>query len=150
MGNRRGKFGGGGDSGIGDLETLRERVLDHPDEEDEVAGISNDNSSTAETGPIKVLVRPEVIIKQDGIGRTGGIVLGVVSGLALGLAGMTLAMMVMRDDDQRAAADKRHAEVMEQMRKTETEARMVQYYLQDPSFRTKAELEEWARFKGKE
>ena len=142
MGNRRGKFGGGGDSGIGDLETLRERVLDHAEDEDAVSGDDIDN--TAYTGPIKVVVR------QDGIGRTGGIVLGVVAGLALGLAGMTLSMMILRDTDQREASDKRHAEVMDQMRKTETEARMVQYYLQDPSFRTKAELEEWARFKGKE
>lgn len=66
------------------------------------------NDSTAYTGPIKVIVR------QDGIGRTGGIVLGVVAGLALGLAAMSLVLMLLRDNDLRT-----------QMRKTETEYRVV-------------------------
>ena len=84
MGNRWGKFGIGSDPGDSDLELLRERVLDHADDEDAVSGNDIDNSSS--TGPIKV------VVKQDGIGRTGGIVLGVFAGCAFGVAIMTLVI----------------------------------------------------------
>ena len=39
MGNRGSKFGGGSDFGIGDIETLRERVLDHAEAEDAIDGL---------------------------------------------------------------------------------------------------------------
>lgn len=80
MGGSRSEFGAGSGSSDSDLERFRENVLDHPG--DEVAG--NDNSSRAETGPVKV------IVKQDGIGRTGGIVLGVFAGVAFGMSVMTI------------------------------------------------------------
>lgn len=142
MGSRSGQRNAGGSGDTSDLEVLRENVLDHPDEEEAIAGTDIDNQSSATTGPIKVVVR------QDGIGRTGGIVLGCVAGTALGIAIMTAALMIMRDHSKEIAAQQSENRFMEQLRKTETEARMVQYYLQDPSFRTKAELEEWARYKG--
>lgn len=76
MGTDRSKQRGGSFDPYGDLETFRERILDHPDES--VADI--ENSSHATTGPVRV------IVKQDGVGRTGGIVIGIVAGLALGMA----------------------------------------------------------------
>lgn len=82
MGHRWSKFSGGRSAGDSDLELLRERVLDHPDEEEAVSGHDIENNSS--TGPIKV------IVKQDGIGRTGGIVLGIVAGLGFGLGLVTL------------------------------------------------------------
>lgn len=94
----------------GDLEALRERVLDHPEEEDAVSGNSND--SYAETGPIKV------IVKQDGIGRTGGIVLGVFAGMAFGISALTLVDSILNTRRSEEAA-----------RIAEREARMLQYYL---------------------
>lgn len=140
MGSRRGQRNAGGSGDTSDLEALRENVLDHPDEEDEVSGNANENN--ASTGPIKVVVR------QDGIGRTGGIVLGCVAGTALGIAMMTATLMILRDNSREIAAQQSENRLMEQLRKSETESRMVQYYLQDPSFRTKDELAEWARYKG--
>lgn len=128
MGGDRSKQFVGRNTDSGYLQGLRERVLDHPDEEDEVSGISND--SYAETGPVKV------IVKQDGIGRTGGIVLGIFAGLGFGIAVVTLILKLSGD-----------AATQEQLRKTETEARMVEYYLQDPSYRPKEEIEAWSRFK---
>jgi hypothetical protein len=72
----------------------------------------NDVENTATTGDVKV------IIKQDGIGRTGGIVLGVVAGLALGIAVITLVDSI-RNTDRTEEASKL----------AEREARMLQYYL---------------------
>lgn len=108
MGNRWSKFGGGRSAGDGDLELLRERVLDHA--ADEVAGNDIDNSSNV--GPIRV------IVKQDGIGRTGGIVLGVFAGMAFGVS--VFALIQSKLDNTRSQEDARLAE---------REARMLQYYL---------------------
>ena len=102
MGNRRGELGGRGSVSDNDLELLRERVLEHPDEEDAVSGNDIDNSSS--TGPVKV------IVKQDGIGRTGGIVLGVFAGLAFGVSVAALGGMIFRDNDLRNELEKTQTE----------------------------------------
>lgn len=107
MGNHRNRERAGGAGDGGDLETLRERVLDHPDEEEALTG--NDNDATACTGPIKVVVR------QDGIGRTGGIVLGIFAGCAFGMAVMTLIVALLRDADLR-----------EDLRKAQTQAALLE------------------------
>lgn len=102
MGNRRGEFGSGRSVGDSDLELLRERTLDHPDEEEAVSG--NDIENNSSTGPIKV------IVKQDGIGRTGGIVLGVFAGLAFGVSVAALGGMIFRDNDLRNELEKTQTE----------------------------------------
>jgi len=91
MGRDGGKFGRGRSDSDGDLELLRERVLDHPDEEEALRGPENNNELS--TGPIKV------IVKQDGIGRTGGIIVACFAGTALGIAVMAVVLMSMRDRD---------------------------------------------------
>lgn len=109
MGHRRGEFGSGRGAGDGDIELLRERVLDHADEEDAVSGNDiGDIDNSSSTGPIKVVVR------QDGIGRTGATVIAVCAGLALGLAAMALVIMLFRDDSLR-----------QEMRSTQVEYRVL-------------------------
>lgn len=106
MGNRGSQLGGGRDSGDSDLELLRERVLDHADDEAAVSGHDIENNSSV--GPVRVIVR------QDGIGRTGGIVLGVFAGLAFGIAICSLVVMNLRDGDLRT-----------EMRNTQVETRVM-------------------------
>lgn len=136
MGNRTGERGDGITGSNSDLERFRKNLLDRPAEE--VAG--NDNSSKADASGNTF----------NHYGATTGQVLfiGGIASFALGVAIAALVMMTLRDNSQGRERQQSENRLMEQMRKTETEARMVQYYLQDPSFRTKAELEEWARYKG--
>ena len=129
MGNRRSELGSGRDSSDSDLELFREKLLDHTDEEDAVSGNDIENSSNATTGPIKV------VVKQDGIGRTGGVVISIVAGLALGLGVMAVVLMGMRDRDRDERVDK-----------LEKENRLTQYYLLDPHSRTPDELAAWVKF----
>lgn len=135
-------LGGAGDSG--DLEGLRERVLDHPDEEEALTGADNENTSSASTGRISVKVI------QDGIGRTGGIILAIFVGLAFGMSGMLVAwhgdlkqsVQLERSDSQRdrdrvlaqvTQNQLETAHLMERLsddaRLAERESRMLQYYL---------------------
>ncbi len=89
----------------------------------------NDIGSSASAGDV------QVIVKQDGIGRTGGIIVAVFSGLAFGISIGALVLMLLRDNGLR-----------EQMQKTEKENRLTQYYLMDPHSRTPEELAAWAKF----
>lgn len=104
MGIRRNQFGSRGPPDDSDLELLRERILDHPEDEDAVSGHDIDANSQATTGPIKVIVR------QDGIGRTGAAVLAALAGLALGISGTALTLMLLRDGGLNRELDKTQTE----------------------------------------
>lgn len=71
MGSRRGEFGSGGSASDGDLEFLRERLLDHPD--DMVSSESHGNS-----------------VNNYGIGRTSSLVLGILCGLSIGVSAFSI------------------------------------------------------------
>ena len=64
----------------------------------------NDIDNSSSIGPVRV------VVKQDGIGRTGGIVLGVFAGLAFGISAAALGGMVFRDNDLRNELEKTQTE----------------------------------------